>query len=170
MMDFASTPAHAKGVAPAASREEGGAEAAVARHLNASSLPTADGVDKMYRHMTEIHGITVAPLAECTHWHQSNPTLDVAHASASWRGLAVVPSVTSAAPSPPTDISPQASLRQRGHMLNPRFTDGPVNQAHSMSVAHRIRTTTSSVVRGDTAVTRRRQGLRCIEVGRVTCH
>jgi hypothetical protein len=136
MMDFASTPAHAKGVAPAASREEGGAEAAVARCLNASSLPTADGVDKMYHHMTEIHDITATPLAECTHWHQSNPTPNMAHAGASWRGLAMVPSVTSAAPSPPTDISPQASLRQRGPHAEPQVH----RRASQSSAQHERRT------------------------------
>jgi hypothetical protein len=47
MMDFASTPARAKGVAPTVSREEGHAESVVARPLKASPSPTADGLDKM---------------------------------------------------------------------------------------------------------------------------
>jgi hypothetical protein len=44
MVDYASTQAQTKGVAPSASREGSQAEAVVAKPLNASSPPTADGV------------------------------------------------------------------------------------------------------------------------------
>jgi hypothetical protein len=67
MMDFASTPTHAKGVAPTANHEEGHAKAATARPPNASPPPTIDGVDKMYYQLVEIHAITTVSLAECTH-------------------------------------------------------------------------------------------------------
>jgi hypothetical protein len=119
MMDFASTLAHAKGLAPAASREEGRAEAAAARPPKALPLPTVDGVDKMYHQLAEIHAITAVKLAECAHWHQSNLTPNVAHASVGWQGPATVPSVTRAAPSPLTNVSPQASLQQRGTHAEP---------------------------------------------------
>jgi hypothetical protein len=60
MMDFASAPAHAKGVAPTAGCEEGHAEAAVTRPLKASPPPTIDRVDKMYHQLAEIHTIAAA--------------------------------------------------------------------------------------------------------------
>jgi hypothetical protein len=63
MMDFTSTPAHTKGVAPTANHEEGCAEAARAKHPKASPPPIADGVDKMYRQLAEVHAITVVWLA-----------------------------------------------------------------------------------------------------------
>jgi hypothetical protein len=110
MMDFASTPARAKGVAPVASLEEGHAEAAAARPPKASPPPTVDGVEKMYRILAEIHAIATMQVAECVHWCQSNSTPNAAHAGTSWRGPAAVPSATRKAPSPPTNISPQASL------------------------------------------------------------
>jgi hypothetical protein len=52
-MDFASTPTHAKGVALVTGHEEGRTEATAARPSKASSPPTADGVDKMYRQLAE---------------------------------------------------------------------------------------------------------------------
>jgi hypothetical protein len=87
--------------------------------LKALPLPTVDGVDKMYHQLAEIHAITAVKLAECARWHQSNLTPNVAHASVGWQGPATVPSVTRAAPSPLTDVSPQASLQQRGTHAEP---------------------------------------------------
>jgi hypothetical protein len=52
MVDFASTQAQAKEVAPPASCEGGGGgqdEATIAKLLNVSPPLTVDGVDKMYR-------------------------------------------------------------------------------------------------------------------------
>jgi hypothetical protein len=66
MMDFASTPTHAKGVALVTGHEEGHTEATVARPSKASSPPTADGVDKMYRQLAEIHAIATVQLVECS--------------------------------------------------------------------------------------------------------
>jgi hypothetical protein len=48
-------------------------------------------------------------------------------------------------------------------MLNSRLTDGPVRWTHNLSSARRTRTTASPAKRGDTIVTQRDQGLRCIE-------
>jgi hypothetical protein len=67
MVDVASTQARAKGVAPFASREGGQTEAGAAKPMSASPLPTADGVDKMYHQLAEIHAITAAHLAEWAH-------------------------------------------------------------------------------------------------------
>jgi hypothetical protein len=65
MVDYASTQAQTKGVAPSASREGSQAEAVVAKPLNASSPPTADGVDRLFHQLVEIHAITTAQLVEC---------------------------------------------------------------------------------------------------------
>jgi hypothetical protein len=48
MMDFVSTQAQTKELAPPVSQQEGQAEAAVAEPLSALPPLTADGVDKMY--------------------------------------------------------------------------------------------------------------------------
>jgi hypothetical protein len=64
MVDFASTQAQAKEVAPPASRKGGKDEAAVAKPLSASPLLTADVVDKMYRQLVEIHAIIIVQLVE----------------------------------------------------------------------------------------------------------
>jgi hypothetical protein len=111
MMDFASTLAHTKGVAPTTSREEGGTEATAARPLRALPPPTTDRVDKMYYHqLAEIHAIAAAQLVESAHWCRSNPTPDTSHAYASWQGATAEPSTTRIALPPLTDFSPQASL------------------------------------------------------------
>jgi hypothetical protein len=60
MVDFASTQARAKGVAPCANHEVGQTKAALAKPQNASPPPTADGVDMIYRQLVEIHAITAA--------------------------------------------------------------------------------------------------------------
>jgi hypothetical protein len=66
MMDFASTQARAKEVAPPASHEGGQTEAVVAKPLSASPLLTTDTMDKMYHQLVKIHAITAMQLAECT--------------------------------------------------------------------------------------------------------
>jgi hypothetical protein len=48
MVDFTSTQAQAKKVAPPVSRKGGQAEATAAKPLSASPPLTTDGVDKMY--------------------------------------------------------------------------------------------------------------------------
>jgi hypothetical protein len=74
-MDFTSTQAWAKEVAPPASHEGGQTEVVVTKPLSASSPLTADKVDKMYCQLVEIHAITAAQLAECAHWCWSDPFL-----------------------------------------------------------------------------------------------
>jgi hypothetical protein len=65
MMDFASTQAQAKEVAPLASYEEGQAEATMAEPLSASPPLTTNWVDKMSHQLVEIRAISTAQLAEC---------------------------------------------------------------------------------------------------------
>jgi hypothetical protein len=63
MVDFTSTQARAKEVAPLASHEGVQIEAAAAKPLSASPPLTDDGVDKMYRQLVEICAIATARLA-----------------------------------------------------------------------------------------------------------
>jgi hypothetical protein len=84
MMDFTSTQARAKGVAPTTSCEESHTEAVAARPLKASPPPTVDGVDKMYCQLAEIHALAATQLVECIHWHRSNSTSNVAHTGVDW--------------------------------------------------------------------------------------
>jgi hypothetical protein len=65
VIDYAPVQAWGKGEAPITSREGGHA---VAKAMNASTPLTADGVDKLYHQLVEIHAIVAAQLAECTHW------------------------------------------------------------------------------------------------------
>jgi hypothetical protein len=66
MVEFTSTQAQAKEVAPPASREGGGDEATAAKPLSVSPPLTADRVDKMYHQLAEIDTIFTVQLAECT--------------------------------------------------------------------------------------------------------
>jgi hypothetical protein len=120
MVDVASTQARAKGVAPFASREGGQTEAGAAKPMSASPLPTADGVDKMYRQLAEIHAITAAHLAEWAHWRRSDPTVGLVRAGTSCQRPAVTPSVARLAPSPPTIFSSQALLWWQGRRGQPQ--------------------------------------------------
>jgi hypothetical protein len=69
MMVYAPVQAMRKGEAPTASRDRG---QAAAKALNASSLPTIDGADKLYRPLAEIHAIAATQLAECARWRESD--------------------------------------------------------------------------------------------------
>jgi hypothetical protein len=110
MMDFTSTQARAKEVAPPASREEGQTEAAAAKPLSASPPLTFDGVGKMYRQLAKIHAIAAAQLAECTHWCRSNPVSSLVQDGVGRQRQAAMPSTTVLALSPPTNFSSQAPL------------------------------------------------------------
>jgi hypothetical protein len=103
MVDYASTHARAKGVAPTGSQEEGHTKATATMPPKASPPPTADGVNKMYRQLAEIHAITAAQLAECTRWCRSNPTPNTAQTGIGWREPATEPSTTRTAPPADTD-------------------------------------------------------------------
>jgi hypothetical protein len=65
MVDFTSTQAWAKGVAPSANREESETKTATAESMDGSSPPTADVVHRLYCQLVEIHAITTVQLAEC---------------------------------------------------------------------------------------------------------
>jgi hypothetical protein len=68
LVDYASTQAWAKGLAPSTSTEGSQVGATAAEPLNASSPPTANRVDMMYHQLAEIHAIAASQLAECAHW------------------------------------------------------------------------------------------------------
>jgi hypothetical protein len=110
MMNFASTQARAKEVAPPTSREEGQAEATMDEPLSASSPLTTGEVDKMYHQLAEIHAIPTAQLVECARWHRIDSTPSLAQAGTSWPRPGVTPSTIRLAPSPPMDFSSQTPL------------------------------------------------------------
>jgi hypothetical protein len=60
MVDFASTQARAKGVAPSNSHVGGQTKATAVKPPNTSPPLITDWVDKMYRQLVEIHTITAA--------------------------------------------------------------------------------------------------------------
>jgi hypothetical protein len=60
MVDFTSTQAQAKELAPSASRGEARAETAATKYQSTSPTLTIDGVDRMYHQLTEIHTIAAA--------------------------------------------------------------------------------------------------------------
>jgi hypothetical protein len=62
MVDFTSTQVQAKEVAPPANRKGVQDEADAAKPLSASPPLTADGVDKMYHQLTEIHAVGLTQL------------------------------------------------------------------------------------------------------------
>jgi hypothetical protein len=69
MVNFASTQAQDKEVAPPTSHEGGQAEATAIKPPSASPPLTTNGVDKMYHQLAEIHAISAMQLAECARWH-----------------------------------------------------------------------------------------------------
>jgi hypothetical protein len=71
MMDFASTRAQAKEVAPSTSCEGDQTEATMAKPASTPPPLTVDGVDKMYCKLAKIHTITATQLAEWAHWRRS---------------------------------------------------------------------------------------------------
>jgi hypothetical protein len=102
MVDFTSTQAQAKEVAPPASCEGGQDQATVAKPMSASLSLTADEVDKMYHQ-----------LVECARWHRSDSTPSSAQARTGRPRPVTMPSTIRLAPSPPTDFSSQAPPLQR---------------------------------------------------------
>jgi hypothetical protein len=104
MVNFTSTQARAKEVAPPTSSEGGQAEAAIAKPPSALAPLPADGVDKMYRQLAEIHAIATTQLAEYAHWHQFDSTPSPVRARASRRRPIMTLSMIRLAPSPPIDF------------------------------------------------------------------
>jgi hypothetical protein len=60
MVDLTATRAQAKGAAPFASCKGSQTEAAAAMPLNVLLPPSADGADKLYCQLAEIHAIAAA--------------------------------------------------------------------------------------------------------------
>jgi hypothetical protein len=68
LVDFTPTQAQAKELAPPICRGEAQDEAAIAKSPSTPPPLPADGVDRMYHQLAEIHTITVMQLAKCAHW------------------------------------------------------------------------------------------------------
>jgi hypothetical protein len=84
MVDLTATQAQTKGSAPSTEREGGQTKAVGTKPLNALPPPSADGVERLYRQLVEVHAIAAMQLVECTHWCQSYPTSRLVHARAGW--------------------------------------------------------------------------------------
>jgi hypothetical protein len=110
MVDFASTQAQAKEVAPSANREGDQTEATVAKPPSTSPPLTTNGVDKMYHQLAEVHAIAATQLADCAHRHRSDPTSTSVRVGIGWQKPATIPSALRLALSPPTDFSSRAML------------------------------------------------------------
>jgi histidine ammonia-lyase len=105
MVDFTSTQAQAKELAPPASQGEAQNEATATKHLSASPALTANEVDMMYHQVVEIHAITAAQLVECAHRRRTGSTPRLTRSGASRSRPSTGPSATRLAPSPHTDFS-----------------------------------------------------------------
>jgi hypothetical protein len=101
MVDFTSSQARAKEVAPSASHEGDQNEATRAMTLSTSPSLPADGVDKMYHQLVEIDAITAAQLAECAQWRRFDPSPSLVRARTGLQRPVMKPSVVRLAPSPP---------------------------------------------------------------------
>jgi hypothetical protein len=110
MVDFASTQAQAKEVAPSANREGDQTEAAAAKPPSTSPPLIINGVDKMYHQLAEVHAIVATQLADCAQRHQSDPTSSPIRVGIGWQKPATIPSALRLALSPPTDFSSRAPL------------------------------------------------------------
>jgi hypothetical protein len=113
MVDFTSTQAQAKEMAPPVHREEaqGGAIGAKSQ----STLPPLiiDGVDMMYHQLAKIHAIAKALLAECARWCRTDLTPHSVRAGIGQLRPGAVPSATRLVPSPSVDFMSQATLWPR---------------------------------------------------------
>jgi hypothetical protein len=74
------------------------------KSASTSAPLTADGVDRMYHQLVEIHAIIAAQLAECARWHRTNSTPGSARARTSWPSSDAMPSAIRLTPSLPTKI------------------------------------------------------------------
>jgi hypothetical protein len=92
------------------SRGWGLAEAVMTKALSVSPPPTADGLDKMYHQLAEIHAITITQLTKGARWHCSDSTPSLVWTRTDWRRPDEMPSMTRMAPPPSTNFFPQASL------------------------------------------------------------
>jgi hypothetical protein len=68
MIDYALAQARSEGKVNAPHHQGGLTKATKAKAVSISPPPTADEVDRLYRQLAEIHAISAAQLAECTHW------------------------------------------------------------------------------------------------------
>jgi hypothetical protein len=82
---------------------------------------TADGVDKMYRQLMEIHAIIIVQLAECARWRRSDPTPTLVRAETDQQRPTTMPSVARLAPSPLLISHPRPRCGGRASTSSPRL-------------------------------------------------
>jgi hypothetical protein len=110
MVDFTSTQAQSKELAPPVRRGVGQVRAVGAISPSMPPPLTTNRVDRMYIQLAEIHFIAVAQLAECGHWHQTDSTPRSVRVGMSRPRPGVAPSAITLAPSPYVDFMSQAPL------------------------------------------------------------
>jgi hypothetical protein len=117
MVDFTSTQAQSKELALPVRQGEAQAEAGGAKSPSAPPPLIANGADKMYHQLVEIHAIATRQLTECARWHRTDSTPRSVRAGMRRQRPGAVPSATRLAPSPSTDFASQALLwpRQEQH-------------------------------------------------------
>jgi hypothetical protein len=114
MIDYALDQARSEGKVNAPHHQGGLTKATKAKAVSISPPPTADEVDRLYRQLAEIHAISAAQLAECTHWCRFASTSSPVWARTGRQGSDEMLSTTRMALPPSTEFSPQASLQQQG--------------------------------------------------------
>jgi hypothetical protein len=118
MVDFTTTQARAKVVAPYSERSRPGP---LQPRLRVSYLHQPPmGVDRMYHQLVEIHTITTMQLAKCAHWRRSDPTSSPVWAKTRQQRPAVEPSVATMAPPSLTHFLLQALLWRWGWHTEPQ--------------------------------------------------
>jgi hypothetical protein len=137
----------------------------VAKASSSSPLSTTNGVDKLYCQLAEIHTITAMQLAECAQWRDSDST----PSPVGWGLAGCLPRQAwlhhHRLTSPPKPCG-----SGEAHMLSPWRTGGPVRWMRNLSSVCGTRTMVSPAAGGNTAMTLRGQGLRCLEVACAMCH
>jgi hypothetical protein len=98
MVDFTSTQAQAKELAPLVCQREAQAGATGAISLSTLPLLIANRVDRMYRQLVEIHAIVAAQLAECARSRWTDSTSCSVRARTSQPRPGAVPFMTRLAP------------------------------------------------------------------------
>jgi hypothetical protein len=124
----------------------------MAKATTFSPPPTTDEADRLYCQPTKIHAISIAQLAECTHWHIFDSSPSLVWARTSRHGPDGTPSMTRMTP-PLTDFSPKPHCGSKAHTSSPQRTGEPVRQVCSLSDARGTHVMTSPADGGGLAVT-----------------
>jgi hypothetical protein len=108
MLNFTSTQALAKELSPPVRRREARVEATEGNSTSTSPPLTANGLERMYHQLAEIHAIAAAQLVECARWRRSDSTRRLVRLGASHPRPDQPPSRMRPASSPLSDLSSQA--------------------------------------------------------------